>query len=251
MLHGIQRASAKNLALIHQQEVIANNLANAATTGFKRDRVEFHEEVQGATDRLLGGGRGAERLAIGGKRQTTVAESETDWTGGALRETGAPLDLALAGEGFFAVETREGVAYTRGGHFHVDETGLLVDRDGNRVLTENGPLRIEGIEVSFGREGDVLVDGEHQGRLRIERFEEPYPLVKAGDTIFRATPGAAGRAAAGETVVRQGFLEASNVEPVKEMVDMMVSFRAFEAGMKAVKAQDDTLDRAINDVGRT
>jgi flagellar basal-body rod protein FlgG len=242
MLHGIHHAAAKNLALARLQEVIANNLANAETTGFKRQRVEFRDEFERVGSRL---GRGVDPA------ETIVPETQIDWSNGPLRGTGAPFDLAIAGEGFFVVQTDRGEAYTRAGRFHLDDEGFLVNQDGHQVVGEGGPIQIEGLDVAVGRDGQVTVDDQPLDRLKLVAFDEPFPLEKIGRSLFRAKDGADPREPGPETVVRQGYLEGSNVEPVQEMVTMLIGFRAYEAGVKAIQAQDQTLERAVNDVGRT
>lgn len=210
-----------------RQEVQANNLANAATDGFKADRV-FGHATRGSA--------------------FPVPVQDTDLQQGAFRDTARPLDLALKGGGFFVVGTPEGERLTRGGSFTLDAAGRLTDGSGNLVLGTEGPLLLQGGTVVIQGDGEVTVDGAHAGRLRIVEPEQPGQLLKEG--LGRFAPGGPLRPAGEGTSVRQGAIEDANVDPLLAMVDLVTIQRAFTANMDALKAMDGVLGSITNEVGK-
>lgn len=215
---------------IRQQEVLANNIANVNTAGFKKERV-FQRDLSSATN--------GEHSEIG---------EVTNFEEGSIRETGNPFDLALEGEGFFVVQTESGPAYTRNGHFHIDENSQLAFDGGLSVLGQNGPVSIKG-DFVVSEQGDVIQNGQAVDQLQIVTFEKPYPLVKAGNSLFIAPEESRPVDIDTPFQVRQGFLEDSNVNPIEEMVNMMTLYRYMEADQKVMRAQDERLGKAVNDIG--
>jgi flagellar basal-body rod protein FlgF len=238
---GLFVAASGMLADQVRQDVIANNLANANTAGFKGDRA-----VASAFASMLlqevGSGARIGQLGLG----VRVDGVNVDYSQGGMRATGNQLDLAIAGEGWFAVRGPGGAQYTRNGAFSLDAQRQLVTADGRQVLGADGaPVRIpEGRELGIDASGAVIVDGKRVGALRIAVLDQKS-LQKQGDDAVTGTPaqGAAGR-------VAQGYLEAANVNSVREMVGLIATMRSFEASQKAVHGIDETLGRAVNDVGR-
>lgn len=226
-INGMTRAANALHYYERRQEIVANNLANADTNGFKAERV-FARLIEG---------------------EVTVAGTATDFSAGALKQTDAPLDLALASDGFFVVETPDGERLTRGGSFRLDETGQVVDPSGNPLLAENGPMVLPQGAVSVAEDGTVSVEGKEVARLRIEAVPPGTPLQHAGGTRFLPDPARA-PVAAEDRVVRQGFLEDSNVSPVGTMVDMISIQRAYAAVQRAVVALDEVRSTISNDLGR-
>lgn len=224
-------ASALDL-LERLHEVRAQNLANVNTTGYRR-RIASADAFARAL-RKAGG------LPLAGLRV------DVDFTPGRLEETGRPTDLALEGEGFFAVETERGVRYTRDGSFVLDREGRLVASDGAPVLGASGPIETDPslgpIEISG--DGSVLQRGTVVGRLRIVRFEDTSALVPEQGGRFRADGTEPLEAT--ETRVVAGFLERSNVEPIDELVQMIAGFRAFEAAQKALVSIDRVRGEALD-----
>lgn len=244
MLRGIYMAAAGMLAEESRQEVVANNLANAGTTAFKREA---------ATVRA-GDGVEMERIADGGATPIgewggTVAPGPhaVDLRQGGLQPTGRPLDLALVGRGFFALETPAGVRYTRDGSLRVDREGYLVNADGHRVLGESGPIRVGDGEVAVSSGGEVTAGGQVRGRLRVVDFPASS-LTREGGNLFRARDEAQGKPAAAK--VQSGHLELANVHVVQEMVDLIAVMRAYEANQKLIRAQDETLGQLVSEVGK-
>jgi flagellar basal-body rod protein FlgG len=225
------------LAELARQDQIAHDLANAATPGYKPDRLA----QRSFGDLLLTrGGTPIGSLSLG----VGIAEARTDMTPSPLRETGDPLDVGLVGEGFLSVRTPAGVAYTRDGQLSVDSAGHLVTSAGFPLLDRDGsPIAVASAgDVQIASDGTVTSAGKTAGRLAVVSLTGAQRL---GDGLYAGT--------AGETPVggalRQGQLEASGVNAASAMVEMMVSLRAFEANQRVVRAIDETLGRGINGLG--
>jgi flagellar basal-body rod protein FlgF len=225
MERGLYIAASGMLAEQVRQEQIANDLANAATPGYKSDRTA----QSGFGELLLANGATG---AVVGPQGTAVQVSavETDFTPQPSRETGEPLDFAITGEGFFAVQTDRGVRYTRNGQLTADAQGRLVTAQGDPVLGRGGrPLTV-------GRDGRA-----DPRALQVVNLSNPR---KDGDSLVAGTPAGI---AAGQ--VRAGALEASGADAARSMVDMIASMRAFEAGQKVIQTIDESLGKAANQVG--
>jgi len=240
MIKGIYNSAAGMLPRMLQQEVIANNLANAATTGFKKDGVFVNTMLEASL--VLQKDENQNPLIL------DAQQVETDMSQGGLRATGNPLDLALQGRGYFAVDTPMGTLYTRAGSFALNAQGMLVTANGCKVLGEGGPIELPAGDVAVSSTGVISVNGEEVSRLKIVDFSDKNALVKKADGLFAARPGAT-ETDAPETTVGQGFLEDSNVEAIREMVDMITLQQAYQASARALMAQDDTLQKAVNTVG--
>lgn len=211
-----------------RQATMANNLANASTDGFRGERVFA---------RLLEDGR------------TPVAESRTDLRTGALSKTDNPLDVALEGRGFLAVETDAGVRWTRGGALGVDESGRLVDGSGNPVLGEGGVLQVPEGEISIDPTGQIVVDGASVGRLRVDRLPDGVDPVREGDTHFRAPEGESMEGDR-DTRILQGQVEQSNVDPVSALVEMVEVQRAYSSLERSARTLDEMMDTISNRLSR-
>jgi flagellar basal-body rod protein FlgF len=218
-----------------RQDQIANDLANASTPGYKPGWA-----AQGGFDEMLlhSSRTGAASLGTG------IAELRTDLTQGPLSQTGNPLDLALSGDGFFAVQTPQGVAYTRDGQFTTDAKGQLTTITGLQVLGAGGkPITVsDPSDITLAPDGTVSSGGRTAGQIAVVSLTN---AVKQGDTLFSGTPGAKPKG----TEVEQGYLEGSGVEPARAMVDMIISLRAYEASQRVLHATDDTLGEATSRVG--
>lgn len=229
-------------------QIAANNLANVDTPGFKKDVLAFREVLM---DKI-----------IRGIRTFKEVTQETDFQQGPLEKTGNPLDIAIAGEGFFKVQTPQGVAYTRAGNFHLDAERRVVTAEGYPVLADGAPIVIDPglakgglITISSERflvaeDGTISLDGTEIGRLDIVTFEDPQLLEKRGKNLFFPKEGAQERPVDFPDV-RQGYLEGSNSSPLEEMVNLISIHREFEAAQKAIKNHDETLGRLIEVYGRT
>ena len=257
MYTGLYAAVSGSLAHEKRLAILTNNLANANTVGFKADRPLFQVEplpvVIGPLPDTDGSGTVVAALnPLQGRdsAQTQLSAMHTDLSQGDLRDTGNPLDLALEGRGFFTVQTPDGVAYTRQGTFALNAEGILVTAGGLPVLGDNGPLRLRGGKIDIDPTGRVRLGGTVVDRLKIVDFPPSHALEKQGDVLFRSvvpdpptTPANA--------VVRQGVVEMANVQPVRLLVSVLETSRAYEAYQKVLQAFDEANARMVNDLART
>jgi len=225
MERGLYIAASGMLAEQVRQDQIANDLANAATPGYKADRTS----QAGFGELLLANSATGQ---VVGPQGTAVQVSavETDFSPKPAKDTGEPLDFAIVGEGFFAVQTDNGTRYTRNGQFQADAQGRLVTPQGDPVLGRGGRT------LSVGADGRV-----DPRALEVVNLRNPR---KDGDNLVAGT--AAGTAAG---QVRAGALESSGADAARSMVDMIASMRAFEAGQKVIQTIDETLGKAATQVG--
>jgi flagellar basal-body rod protein FlgG len=224
MDRGLYIAASGMLAEQIRQDQIANDLANASTPGYKADRTA--QRTFG--DLLL---QNSANGATVGPQSTAVQVDSivTDFSAKPARDTGEPLDFAIVGDGFFGVQTAQGVRYTRNGQFSLDSQGRLVTAAGDPVLDRNGR--------------PITSNTENLDPRRLGVFNVTNPR-KQGDSLVAGT--AAGAAAG---TVRSGALESSGADPARSMVDMIASMRAFEAGQKVIQTIDETLGKAVTSVG--
>lgn len=241
-------------------DVISNNMANADTTGFKKQGVTSQSFDDELTIRIRDNNSYNSNKKYIGNMNLGVKIGETyhDLSQGSLRETGNTYDLALSGDGFFTIQTtnKEGVTstkYTRDGSFTVNVNGYLLTKDGDSVLDVNGnPIQIPGAqtanEVSIDEAGNILVDNRRVATLGIASFENPQALLLYGENMYDATDAAGLQQS--EAVVHQGYLEMSNTNVIEEMVDMITITRAYEAGQKMMQTVDGTLQKTVNEIGK-
>lgn len=256
----LRAAASGMLAQQLRTEVIANNLANVNTTGFKRSRAQFedllYQTVQGAA--VLGQAENQTHPAVQIGRGTRLTAVQRMHGQGNLETTGRPLDVAIEGEGFFQVQVGNGqTAYTRDGSFQISDQGVLVTSQGY-VVQPTVRIPSDASSVSVSKTGVVSITRgreqtkpEEVGRLELARFVNPAGLLTEGENLYSAT------AASGEPVLGfpqdegmgrlvQGALEGSNVEIVQEMVDMITAMRAYEINSKAIKNSEEMLEIANN-----
>lgn len=241
MLKGIAAAASAMVPRMKAQEVIANNLANTLTAGFKRDRV-FDVSLSQAQAKLVqatSDWQGAQSIGI-----------SVDHSQGMLELTNNPLHMAIDGEGFFVVSTPEGDRYTRNGNLTISVDGVLATADGNPFMGWAGDIQIPLGVVEISSDGNVSVDGLNVGQLLIVRFDDPGVLVKSSSSLFALGDAFVQPINDSESVVRQGYLERSNVNSIEELVDMIAAMRIYESDQRAIQVQDETLGRAVNDLGR-
>lgn len=239
MLEGLRTSAAGMLPRTVKQEIIANNIANVNTTGFKRDRVVFRQTLEAQLAAEIENGQAP-----------AVQEVVIDFTQGPLEKTGRPLDLAIEGDGFFVVQTASGERYTRAGNFRLDRDGRLITPDGNPVLGDRGAIVLQPGEVVIKENGEIWQGQVLVDRLRVVTFDDLRALHKEGHSLFRVSDPNLRPREAEQMSVKQGYLEGSNTNPLEEMVEMMVTLRNFEAEQKAIQSQDDTLSKAVNDLPR-
>lgn len=300
-MRGIWAAATGMMNERNKLDAIADNLANSDTGGFKRSfqvpvesgRVLLHRVgdtsgsgaarlVRGLPRGLAEGDNGRFAELLRGFHATPVPVGYLslgvrqwrdclDFSQGPLRQTNNPFDLAVVGDGLFAVSTPNGVRYTRDGRFTLAADGMLTTLGGHPVLGVNGgPIRIPpdmppgrpagawreqgdaAASLRVGEDGRVWFGGEQLGTLALVRFPSPQYLEKQGDGLCRASPNAGepGNAVPGQAIVRQGYLELSNVDAIEEMVNMIEVMRSYEANQRAIRAQDGALSKVINELVR-
>lgn len=226
-------------ALTEQYQMVANNLANASTIGFKRSTCAFSQSLETQLS------YGAE---AGGAVGTIEEIPAIDFSQGILTRTGGALDLALSGEGFFVLETPEGELYTRNGAFRVNPQGQLVDASGRLVAGTGGPIVVPntvGIsQLRVATDGTVSAGGTSIGQLKLANFADSQALMPAGLGCLR--PGESAEPVAPDSLsVQQGFQEASNVNVVEELVNLIKVTRLYEANLKLISKQDEGTDSIL------
>ncbi|MEL6826514.1 MAG: flagellar hook-basal body complex protein [Pseudomonadota bacterium] len=234
MSNSIYATVSRQDGLLKELQVVANNIANTNTTGYKTDRAIFAEYVMAT-------GPDTPSLSMGG-----LAGHNFDLTQGTVKFTGGQFDLAIQGEGFFGIETDAGQRLTRAGAFQVNADGELVAPDGARVLSNGGaPIQIppEAEGVTIAGDGTISADGQIIEQVGI--FIANGALQRDTDTRFTA---AGGSQPAEFSTVLQGALEASNVSPVLEMARMIEVQRAYEAGQAALEREDQRITQLISTV---
>ncbi len=247
MIYGLYHSAAGMMVNQYRQDVIANNLANVDTAGYKRDVASFSERLTEAQS-----GSGATRQGVLDAQTGGVwaGPTATDWQVGPTESTGNPLDAAIAGRGFFAVQAPEGVRYTRDGSFTIDGKGQLVtSHDGFAVLGEDGgPVTVgeDAKDVSLGADGRVMVNNQPTDRLQVVDFDESASLRKVGRNLVasQAKPTPI------QARLQTSSLEKSNVDPMTEMVSMLEASRAYQLNAQMVTLQDGTLGEMISRAGK-
>ena len=240
MIKGIYQTAASMIPREKLQEVIANNLANSETAGFKKDSIFL---------RMVQTQQSPQSKTTPAWEVRMIDKVYTDYTEGSLENTNRELDLAIQGEGFFAVQTANGEAYTRNGALTISPSGQLVNSDNLPILTDGGPITVQGGQLTVGTSGQVSIDNQVIGTLKIVDFDKPYQLNKVSGSLYSAPTGVAPNPAT-SAIVRQGYLEKSNVDVLREMVDMIDSYRAFETGQRMIQLQDESLGKAVNELGK-
>ena len=241
----------------HRMDIIANNLSNANTTGFKKDQSAFKDVfTRYASDYADPNMTLQDRVLWPDSKlisQTRLTGDYIDFNQGALKTTGNPLDFAIEGEGFFRVRTADGqTAYTRNGNFSINAmTGNLQTARGNVLLGDGGPIQIpDNAKVVVNEQGEVIADEEIVGNIGLVTFTDLRDLEKRGENLLQLKDNPRGQEVAAEdAMVRQGFLESSNVEIVREMVNMIDTQRSFEALQKVMTTSKEIDDKVIQKVG--
>jgi len=233
---GIYTAYSGLKAQMDALDMLANNLANVSTSGFKEQKAFF------TALNLALGGANAPQLDSAINTHEVLAESALNLTSGSLVETRRNLDLALVGNGFLTVETPAGVRYTRNGSLMTDARSVLCTSEGLPVLGTRGRIVLGPGKVDINEDGEILVDGARVDRLQLAAFDDPASLIPEGSSLLTpARSGQASKPASGVTV-KQGFLEQSNVNPVLATVRMVEIMRRFEAIQKSISLMFNDMD---------
>ncbi|QCK88072.1 flagellar basal-body rod protein FlgF [Phreatobacter aquaticus] len=236
---------SRQVALRRELDVIANNMANLNTTGFKADDVVFQEYLMpGARDETFP--RGSDRnLSFVWDRATTTNMSQ-----GSVEQTGNTLDTAIGGRGFFVVQTPEGERYTRNGSFEINAQGQMVTKQGHPVLSESGVINFEPTDTPpvIARDGQISVAAGQRGKLRIVDNPANRAFEKVGDNLYRLTEGNQATPVP-ITDVRQGYIEKSNVSPVNTLSRMIEVTRAYAELASSLDRHDQMRREAIRSLG--
>ena len=255
MLRGIFSAASGMLSQGLLSDVLADNLANVNTIGFKKTAMAF----QDFGSVLVKSTQKDQQDAVGEYSMSVKPQgTRILFQQGTLSETGNPYHAAIEGDGFFEVSIENGQkAYTRDGRFRTDEEGFLVSIDGNRLSGEQGEIQIpkNASSVIISQAGDIKIKAagkntlDSVGRLKVVQFEDNNVLTKLGNSLYDAN-GHPPKDTLENVQVVQGVLEQSNINPVRELVDSMMGLRAYEMLQKSINMQNDTLGKAVNEVGR-
>lgn len=238
MDNAVYASLSRQSGLMREMRVIANNIANAETAGFRREGVIFAEYL-GTT------GRAGDSLSMAHARGRQI-----DLRAAPMAMTNAPLDLALDGPGFFMVETPQGQALTRAGAFMLDADGGVITPDGFHLLDDGGaPIGVPpgATSLAVGADGTLSADGEPVARIGVFAVADPGTLMHRAGTLFSP---AAGTIPAEETRIRQGFLEGSNVNPMAEMARMIEVQRAYELGQSFLAREDERIRAVVSAMSR-
>jgi len=239
MIKGLYTSASGMVPQIKKQEITANNVANAGTPGFKKDLL-FTKELSKAELK--------HKHVKSDWQKPMIDQVYTDYAPGAFDKTGNPLNLAIDGDGFFRLQLPDGsTGLTRSGAFEVDAQGFLATADGSLVLGDGGPITIGSGQLSVAESGEVEVDGISAGKITPVTVDDVLALEKIGNSTF-LVPDDVPTNQVEFASIRQGYLEESNVDIVREMVDMMIAYRTYEANAKAVQTQDKSLDNLFSRV---
>jgi flagellar basal-body rod protein FlgG len=239
MIKGIYRSASGMLPHMDKQDAIANNIANVGTTGFKKNAI-FIRELARAEDKV--------KAKKSDWEKTVSSFIRVDQAPGVFDKTTNPLDMAIEGDGFFTLQSTDGATVlTRSGSFVVDSEGFLAFEGGFRVVGEGGPIQVGAGSLSVAQSGEVQVDGVAVGRIVPRTVPDATKLQRLGGSLF-AVPQGQQLMTSPYATVHQGYLETSNVDIVGEMVDMIVSYRNYEANARALSTQDSSLDSLMKNV---
>jgi len=242
---GLYQAAAALNANSRWQEAIAQNLASSSIPGFKKQDMSFGAVAAGM---MPAPAQGLQHFAL------PNAAPATNFKSGELKFTGVKTDVALEGNGFFAIQMPDGAtAYTRDGEFHVGTSGQLVTKQGHAVLGEAGPIQLDPgnpAPISISATGEVSQGAELKGTLKAVGFNDQSLLTPISSGYFLATNPYV-KATAASATFHQGYLEGSNTSPTAEMVHLITAMRMYEANQRVIQSQDDRMSHAIAELGNS
>ena len=233
---------SRQAALRRQMDVVANNLANMSTHGFKGEKMMFVEHLVKS--------KGGESLLTPKLHYVRDIATMTDTTAGAIETTGNPLDIAIEGEGYFVVQTPEGERYTRNGRFQLDNTGQMVNQLGQPVLAEGGAPVIfapEDTEIVVSKDGTISTNNGELGKLRLVRFDNDQELERTQAAQFATTEQNPPQDVEAPAVL-QGAVEGSNIEPIQEMANMIQVHRSYDMVKMMIEREDERQRTMIRDL---
>jgi flagellar basal-body rod protein FlgF len=234
---------SQQMAAYQSMDVIANNVANVSTPGYRREEQTFRQYIEQLPP--TEGDTGTQTLSF-----VQDAGIVRDMSEGPMRITGATYDLALHGKGFFVVQTPNGERYTRNGHFSLDTAGQIVDDAGDPLQGDGGAITIntDDGDIHIGTDGTLSGKNGQIAKLRVAGFANEAALAKEGGSLFSTTQTPT---TATNAEIRQGSLEESNVQPVVEISKMVEVMRAYQATATMTQSQEDLLRQAIDKLGST
>jgi flagellar basal-body rod protein FlgF len=246
MIEGIYHGAASLAALERWQAVISQNLASSSATGFKKEDLSFEGLASSKAAANQDGGFSATSMSM-----MPRVHSAINFETGDVRETGNETDFAVRGPGFFQVRKSGGEeAYTRDGGFHINGDNTLVTKQGYEVQGEDGPITVnpEDGRLTLGTDGTISQGDNVIGKLSLRDFSDPSLLQRLDGGLFAPTKGAAPTIVENPSIT-QGAIEASNVSPLAEMVNLVSVSRAYEASQKMITSHDEMLRQAIQTLG--
>ena len=234
------------IARLRELDVVANNLANADTVGFKRDRSAFGVALERSIDDIAG----VKTEGASGRVFTMTKAVGVDFSNGPVHQTGRPLDVAILGPGFFSVQSAEGVEFTRAGHFVSNAEGSLTLPDGAVLLGGGSPISVGEAAASIRRDGTVVdSEGQPLGRVDLVEFPDLHRLEKVGATRFRAPEDMPPQPVL-EVQLAERSLEASNVRPMEDLVALIELQRAFDVTLRSLQDDDSATRSLIEEFSR-
>lgn len=256
MVKGLYTAYTGLINEQNRMDVLTNNLANSATTGFKKEGATSQSFDSVLAYKIKDSSELVDAKYIGkASLGVKIGENYTDYSQGSFKVTGNTYDLALSGNGFFAVAFTNkagetSTKYTRDGSFTVNANGYLVTKDGDYVLNTSGnPIKLDPLKTTTVDEfGNIYQDGNRVSTLQITDFNDYNYLEHYGENYYQPVEGATTKRA--DAKVYEGYLETSNVQVVSAMVDMISVTRAYESNQKLMQTIDGTLEIAANQIGK-
>lgn len=258
MIKGIESAAQGMMSIMTQNDIIANNLANINTAGFKQSTAVFKNAYEASLNHIETSngyskyGQKLGSLSVGSMVDATVL----DFNQGGIKPTGNDLDLAITGQGLFTLESPDGnELYTRNGSFLKSQDGFITDINGNKLMAENGPIKIPPGKTTdikkfkINENGFVSYDNKIVDKLKISDFEDRNTLEKLGTSLFKQTENST-IIPAKDFGITQGALESSNANTVDCMIKSIHGERIYESLSKVIQNSDRTLQKTISDVGR-
>lgn len=231
-------ALTRQTGLLREMRLVANNVANANTTGFRAQSITFSEHIKRA-------GPAVDSLSMSDARVDVISRNQ-----GVLTQTGGAFDLAIEGEGYFLIGTADGERLTRAGHFTTDPYGALVTQDGDAVLDAGGaPILLppSNEKPHIARDGSISLAGQPVAQVGLVIPTDPDAMIRVGSTSFDAREG---WEPAPAPMIHQGALEGSNVDPINQIARMVEIQRAYELGQKFLERENERINGVINTLGR-
>ena len=258
MLKSIYTPLSGALAQEKVLDIIANNLANINTVGYKEEKVSF-KVLDPEPEKFYNDPLPPANYKVDLEQLNPLIGNDIDYVevSGVYRDdkqgpvinTGNSFDIMIEGDGYLEVNTHEGLRYTRNGSLTINENGALTDKFGNPVLGNGGVIFVKSTDMEINRKGEVIQDGNIIDRLKIMKFSDPRQVEKVGQNHYFYSGPPELISNVEHPTVRQGFLEGSNVNPIKNLTTMIMAHRSYEAYQKAIKNVDNMMEKSSNSIG--